>query len=242
MCSNGMIFQLNNMTSIALIIQARMGSTRFPGKMLASLGNHLLLEWVIHRVKRTVLISNVILATSTSNRDTPLVNLANSLGIEVYRGSEVDVLSRFALCAEKHEADTVVRVCADNPFVDPHEIDRLIKFYKSNPCDYACNHQERFMNKYADGFGAEIFSNESLQYIAKNATLDSHREHLTLFFWDNPDTFHLTAVPCPHYLAYPELRFDVDNPSDLAYLSKLTDFGVNIDSSAKYIINIARTI
>jgi len=168
------------MSKTVALVQARMGSTRFPGKMLAQLGGHPLLEWVLLRMRRARMIDEVVLATTTLGRDDELVALAQKLGIEVFLGSENDVLGRLSAAAVQCGADIVVRVCADNPFIDPDEIDRLVAHFKSNACDYACNNQDRLGNRYADGFGAEILSNFLLQQIAQTATDARHREHVTL--------------------------------------------------------------
>lgn len=227
------------MTRVVALVQARMGSTRFPGKMLADLGGHPLLEWVLKRVSCAQLIDTVVLATTTLSRDDDLVALATKLGVAVYRGSETDVLGRFAAAADQYGADIVVRICADNPFIDAGEIDRLVSYFNDQPCDYACNHQDRLGCRYADGFGAEILSSSLLQQIAQTATEDKHREHATLYIWDHPSQYCLRAVPAPSSLAYPQLRFDVDQLRDLTYLQKLTNAGVNIDSTASQITQAA---
>ena len=141
-------------TSVFAIIQARMGSSRFPRKMIARLGPYTLIEWVFIRVNKTKNIDKVLLATSDLPRDDELVKIANKYNINVYRGSELDVLKRFYNAAYKNKAKTIIRICADNPFIDPIELDRLINFYNENECDYAFNHQNKLKSNYADGFGA----------------------------------------------------------------------------------------
>lgn len=229
------------MSKTIALVQARMGSTRFPGKMLAQLGGHPLLEWVLNRVRRALTIDEVILTTTTLSRDDELVALGQGLGVEVFRGSENDVLGRFAAAASHYGAEIVVRVCADNPFVDPDEIDRLVINFEDSACDYVCNHQDRLGSRYADGFGAEILSNALLQQIAQTATDARHREHATLYIWDHAQDYCLNALPAPYQLAYPELRFDVDQPQDLANLQMLVKAGVDIDSTASEIVQIALT-
>lgn len=227
------------MSRVVALIQARMGSTRFPGKMLANLGGYPILEWVVQRVSHAQLIDKVVLATTDLPRDDPLVALADQLGVEVFRGSEADVLGRFATAAAQHEADLVVRICADNPFIDADEIDRLVTHFKKTSCDYACNHQERLGNCYADGFGAEILANSLLQKISLLATEQNHREHATSYIWDHASEFHIEAVPAPRELAYPELRFDVDTAQDFERLQEIVAAGVRIDTAAPVITNIA---
>ena len=128
---------------IFAIVQARMGSTRFPGKMLKKLGSYHILEWVINRLKRANNLDGIVLATTTLPEDDVLQQKAKFWGVDVFRGSKEDVLGRFYKAARYFEANTIVRVCGDNPFVAPEEIDRLIEFFDNNPCDYACNHQNR---------------------------------------------------------------------------------------------------
>ena len=159
-----------NFGKVVALIQARMGSSRFPGKMLQTLGSHPILEWVMVRVSRAKLIDQVVLATSDQTMDDPLVELAERLEFSVFRGSESDVLGRFAAAAKHHEAEAVLRICADNPFVDPGELDRLVSEFRSQSCDYACNHQDRLGSSYSDCFGAEILSNNLLQKIEKVST------------------------------------------------------------------------
>lgn len=232
----------NQMKSkVVALVQARMGATRFRGKMLAELDGYPLLEWVLRRVERAQLVDEVVLATTNSTDDDVLVELAKKLGVSVCRGSEHDVLSRFSMAASKFGAEIVVRVCADNPLIDPVEIDRLVSYYCSHQCDYACNHQDRLSSCYADGFGAETLSNKLLQDVAALATSQSHREHVTLYLWDNSDLYNLVAVPAPIELAYPNLRFDVDIPKDLDNLKKLVVFGMGIETPASEIVGLMQT-
>ena len=229
-----------NLRNVA-IIQARMGSSRFPGKMLARLGGIPLLEWVVRRLLRAATLAQVVLATSDRDSDDVLAELATTLGIAVFRGSEADVLGRFVGAARMTNADNVVRICADNPFIDPAEVDRLVRHFADCPCDYACNHQDRLGSTYADGFGAEILSAVLLDRIAADVTEARHREHATLYLWDHASEYKLTTVTAPADLAYAELRFDVDTPSDLANLQALVGAGVSIETPAHEIIRIARS-
>ena len=220
------------------IVQARMGSSRFPGKMLAKLGSCTIIEWVLSRVKRANLLDEVLLATSNLPRDDILAKIANQCNVSVYRGSESDVLKRFTNAAIKYQAETVIRVCADNPFIDPDEINRLVSFFESNDCDYACNHQNHLDSNYADGFGAEIFSFSLLKKINMLAKDSRHREHITLYLWDNNNSYKMMSVPAPKDLCYPYLRFDIDTPEDRDKMALLVKNGARIESSANEIIKI----
>ena len=180
------------------------------------------------------------MATSNQPNDDALVELAENLGLPHFRGSEEDVLGRFVGAAEQYEAEEIVRVCADNPFVDPGEIDRLVTEYQQKPCDYACNHLDRLGSGYADGFGAEILSNSLLQQIAKFAKELKYREHCTLYLWDHADSYKLYPIQAPPELAYPEMRFDIDTPQDLQNLRKYVEKNITLDSTAGGIIQISK--
>ncbi len=228
------------MSKTVAIVQARMGSARFPGKMLASLGGHPILDWVLLRLKQAKRIDEIVLATSDLSRDDPLAERASLLGITVHRGSEQDVLQRFRNAAQAAQAETIVRVCADNPFVDAQEIDRLVGFYRDSECDYACNHQNRINSDYADGFGAEILGFALLRDIEERATHTPHREHVTLYLWDHASMYKMAAPLAPPELAYPDYRFDVDSPPDLERLDRLVRTGLTIRSSAVDIVSAYR--
>ena len=142
---------------VIAIIQARLGSTRLPGKMLMELNGSPIVEWVCNRVRRAQGLDAAVAAIPEGSLDDPTRGYLHTISMAVYRGSEDDVVGRFR-AAQLHEATHIVRVCADNPFIDPHAIDALIDVY-FNPCDYAYNHIPR-NNLWPDGLGAEIVSME----------------------------------------------------------------------------------
>ena len=230
------------MSKVVAIVQARMGSTRFPAKMSARLGTCSLLEWVLIRAKKSKLIDELVLATSTNPINDVLIEIATRLSVATFRGSEDDVLSRFASVVKLYNAETVVRICGDNPFVDPTEIDRLIAYFQTQRVDYAFNHQNRSDSGYADGFGAEIFSAEILLSLFLNDLTDSHKEHVTLFINENKNMYDIGLLAAPKDLAWPDMKFDVDHPKDLIFLETLIAAGVNLNSNASDIINTARSI
>lgn len=219
-----------------------MGSSRFPGKVFEMLGAFKILEWVLERVRRARLVDHVVIATTTNPLDDCIEHLAKQNDVSVFRGSENDVLGRFIAAAELVNAEHVIRICADNPLIDPKEIDRLIAHFYSNPCHYAFNNLDRGRNGYADGFGAEILTIEMLKHLAYKACDQRYREHVTLYLWDNESDYKIETIQAPPGLRYPNLRFDVDTPDDLIYLSKLVKAGVDINSSSNKIIQIALNI
>jgi spore coat polysaccharide biosynthesis protein SpsF len=219
-----------------------MGSARFPGKMLTPLGGRPLIEWVLTRLAGARRLDSTILATTDQTSDDVLAEVANRLGVDVFRGSEDDVLERFANAAAGAGARTVLRVCADNPFVDPGEVDQLVDAYLEADVDYACNHFDCFGSRYANGFGAEILDAILLADAADRFSEPRYREHVTLFCREHLGGYRLLAVPAPPDLAFPSLRFDVDRPADLAYLEHLVHCGVTVGTPAAHIVELARDL
>lgn len=225
------------MTRTIAIIQARLGSQRFPGKMLADLGGHTLLEWVVTRVRRSTLVDRTVVATTLEPLDDRLVAECRRLGVDVKRGSTNDVLGRFVSALEGESADVVVRVCADNPFIDPGCIDQVIREFRVSGADYAFNHRPFGECDYADGFGAEVVSRRLLEQMHASQLTERHREHVTLAIVDESIQANKHACRAPATLAYPQHRFDVDKPSDLAGLSQLiVKRHLRIDSTAASIV------
>lgn len=211
------------------LIQARLGSTRLPYKMMLTLHGHAIIEWVITRVKKATLIDDIIVAIPSSKENDILHNHIKQLGIKVFRGSESNVLNRFYEAVKKEEFINIVRVCADNPLIDGTEIDNLIKFYQSNPCDYAYNHIPK-NNLYPDGFGAEIISFDLLKNLNEVVVLEKHKEHCLSYIWDNEDKFIIkTFNPIDCNLHHPKMRFDVDTFDDY-YKLAMKNFDMNISS------------
>ena len=207
--------------------------------MLANLGGEPLINWVIKRVQSASLVSEIVVATSDQAIDDMLADHCADLGVRVFRGDEQDVLGRVCGAASAYHTEGIVRICADNPFIDGAEIDRLITFFESKTYDYVCNHLDRWGSGYADGFGAEIISAELLHSINASEIAEGDREHVTKFVVDRPDIYNLGAVSAPPSLAYPELRFDVDRIDDLEYLRRLVALGVSQTSSAAQIVRLA---
>ena len=220
--------------SVTAIIQARMGSARFPKKMLFDFNGSNLIKWVIRRTQKSKLIDNILTAIPDTKENDKLNEYIQSLGITVFRGSENDVLSRFYESCVNHSVDTIVRICGDNPLICPKELDRLISFYLSNDCDYAYNHIPK-NNRYPDGFGAEICSFLTLEKIHFSALKAYHREHIFNFIWDNQRDFNIKTFDPPKSIAYPSLKFDVDTKADL---EKLRKKNYEISMYANEIVNL----
>ena len=197
---------------VIAIIQARLGSTRLPGKMLMKINGTPIVEWVCNRVRRAQGLDAAVAAIPVNAIDDELEAYLHAISMPVYWGSEADVVGRFHRAAQLHEATHVVRVCADNPFIDPHAIDALIDAYFENPCDYAYNHIPR-NNLWPDGLGAEIVSADLLETIHEQAQVQSEREHIFNYIWNRADQFKIkTFDPADESLRRPTVKLDVDTP------------------------------
>jgi spore coat polysaccharide biosynthesis protein SpsF len=156
------------------------------------------------------------------------------------RGPTDDVLARFAQAVEGDAADAVVRVCADNPFIDPACIDELVREYRRHGVDYAYNHRPHGACDYADGFGAEILSRGLLDKLQASDLSARHREHVTLAVVDGTIPALTHACIAPKELAYPKLRFDVDTANDLKSLNQLIALGqISLVTTAAEVVRVA---
>jgi spore coat polysaccharide biosynthesis protein SpsF len=204
---------------ISAIVQARMGSTRLPGKVLMQICGKLMLEHIIERLKFSNLINQIILAIPDTEENDILEEFALGNSIKFYRGSENEVLTRFYLAAKENNCDIIVRITADNPLIDPEIIDIVIKEHLDKKADYSCTHYPfKFLPL---GLDVEVFNSRSLEAAYKNAKGDRQRKHVTPHFYENPDVFKINGVKLPAYLKNPNLRLTVDTKEDLELMTKI---------------------
>ena len=200
-------------------IQARMTSTRLPGKVLLDLGGKPVLAHVVARLARCVNVDAICIATSTNVEDDPIVDFAASVGVGVYRGSEHDVLARFVGAARACAADLVVRITADCPLIAPEIVDRVIQraFDPDPACDYVSNTQTR---RYPRGLDCEAIFTDALARADRFATSPAAREHVTWFVHsERPELFVRREVVAARDDS--DLRWTLDTPEDLAMLRAL---------------------
>jgi spore coat polysaccharide biosynthesis protein SpsF len=199
-----------------VVVQARMTSTRLPGKVLMDLAGAPMLERELERLARCRLADEILLALTTNADDDPLVALADRLGLRWHRGSEHDVLSRYLGAAREAEADLVVRVTSDCPLIDPEEVDTVIEALDPQ-ADYAANVLVRRLPR---GLDAEALWRDTLERTARMATSTPAREHVTWFIHsERPDLFVTRSVARPYNAA--DLRWTVDTPEDLELARRL---------------------
>lgn len=206
---------------VVVIVQARMGSTRLPGKMLLWFQGYPIIEWIRLRLSQCQEVDKVVFALPDTSVDKPLWDYLVGQGAEVYLGSEKDVLSRFYSAAISYNAEDVVRVCADNPFVCPREVDYLIERFRDHRCDYMYNHIPKD-NQYPDGLGAEIVSIDLLRRLHEEAETEEQREHIFNYIHDNPGLFSVaTFDPGDVQMWNPDLKLDLDTLDDYVKLSSI---------------------
>jgi len=193
------------------IIQARLGSARLPGKVLADLGGAPLIARMIERVRAARTIVRVVVATPAGPADAPLRKVVEGLGVACFTGSEDDVLARFAAAATAFGADPIVRLTADCPLIDPALVDRCVERFLAGPCDYVA-----LGGTFPDGLDTEVVAAEALARAHAEARLPSEREHVTPYIWKHPARFRCAAVEFPEPAG--EQRWTVDEPRDLEFV------------------------
>ena len=202
-------------TRTVAIIQARMGSSRLPGKVLAELGGATMLAQVVRRARGARQIAEVVIATSTGADDDAVAGAAAALGAGVHRGSASDVLDRFVGAARAHRADAIVRITADCPLIDPGVIDRVIGAL-TGEVDYASNTHAR---SFPRGLDVEALHRDALERIARLGRSPAAREHVTAFVMEQPALFRIAQVTAERDDS--DLRWTVDTPDDLAMVRGL---------------------
>jgi spore coat polysaccharide biosynthesis protein SpsF (cytidylyltransferase family) len=178
---------------VGVVVQARTGSERLPGKVLEPIAGQPMLRLVLRRVMRARTVDKVVLATTTRPGDDGLVPIAASLGLPTWRGSEEDVLRRYLDAATAHQLDVVVRVTADCPLIDPTVVDLVVSHFLAQPVqpDYASNTWPRSV---PTGLDAEVFTLAALRRADTAAKAGREREHVTLHFKEHPEIYRLSPV------------------------------------------------
>jgi spore coat polysaccharide biosynthesis protein SpsF len=201
-----------------IIVQARMTSTRLPGKVLLPLAGVPMLTRLVERLRRVQRADGIVVATTTNASDDAIAALCAQLGVPCHRGSEHDVLSRYADASRLHGADVVVRITSDCPLIDPALIDQVIAAYEEGGSDYVSN---MLPPTWPYGMAVEVFSAAALAQAHAEATQVAEREHVTPFLYWHPERYRLRNVASPVDLSHH--RWTVDTPEDYALVSRLFD-------------------
>jgi spore coat polysaccharide biosynthesis protein SpsF len=203
---------------ITAIVQARMASTRLPGKIMKEVLGRPLLSYLIERLRCCRYIDHIILATTTSTSDDPVVIWAENSQLSIFRGSEHNVLDRFYQAASFFCADHIMRITADCPLIDPDLLDDLIVYYRENTFDYVSNCAHVTL---PDGLDAEIFTFQALEYAHRHAIRPSCLEHVTPFIRNHPLIFTLGSWTYSRNLSH--LRWTVDEIEDLLFVQQVIE-------------------
>lgn len=202
------------------IIQARMSSSRLPGKVLLDLAGQPMLVRVVDRVRRARSVDDVVIATTTDPADDPIETLCCERSYQVYRGSMFDVLDRFYGAARQFGADVIVRVTADCPIIDPDVIDHTVAAFWANQADFAANRlPPPWKRTWPIGLDTEVCSFTGLERAWKEAKLPYEREHVMPYFYDVDGRFKVVVTD--HDPDYGAQRWTVDTPEDLALLREV---------------------
>jgi spore coat polysaccharide biosynthesis protein SpsF len=224
------------MKNILAIVQARMGSSRLPGKSIKTIGNNTLIEKVIKRLQLSKKINNIALAVPNTEKDKILADIAKNNNIQVYMGSENNVLDRYYQTALQFKGDVILRITGDCPLIDASLIDELLEIYLASDYDYVSNHVEQ---EFPRGFDCEIFSFEVLKQMHDNAKEDYEKEHVTPYIYLNPDKFTIFHKKANKDFYRPDYRICVDTKEDFELICKIyKTFNDRIDISASEIIKL----
>ncbi len=203
------------MSTVVAIIQARMGSTRLPGKVLCDICGESMLSRVVKRVRRASLVDRIVVATSVEVADDAIEAECHKLGVSFFRGNESDVLDRYYQAALSCSAGIIVRITADCPLIDPTIINKVVGAFLDSKVDYASN---TLVRTYPRGLDTEVMTLEALRVAWCMATKSYHRSHVTPYIYENPALFKLLSVTgSANYSCY---RWTVDTPQDLQLVSK----------------------
>jgi spore coat polysaccharide biosynthesis protein SpsF len=210
--------------STLAIIQARMGSTRFPGKVLQPIGGKAILLHILERLKAVRSINEIVVAIPDGAVDQPLRSFCREHRISFWGGSETDVLDRYYGTARRYGGDPILRITADCPLVDPGTVEELIQMYHSGHFDYVAvaagaDSEGLTDGRFPDGLDAECCSFAALEAAWRDATDVRDREHVTRFLWKNKQRFRCGKLFAAAH--YPSFRLTVDHPQDLELVQRI---------------------
>ena len=201
-----------------LIIQARMGSSRFPGKVLEKINNKPCLLILMERISLARMVDKITIATTNKKIDQDIVSFCKKHSFNYFCGSESDVLKRYFDCANKYKSDTIIRITSDCPLIDPEIVDQTVKLYYEKNVDYAANTIPPKTRKWPDGSDVEVFSRDALKKAFMNAKHDE-REHVTFYFWKSKAKFKLAQLDNKYNWA--KYRYTLDYKEDLIRIKKI---------------------
>lgn len=199
-------------THAPILVQARMGSERLPGKVLVDICGRPLLTWLLERLQSSRHASEIVVLTTTEPEDDAIVATAARSDVETLRGQRTDVLGRYAAAVRMRGDAALVRVSGDSPLLDGPTVDTVLERFLRSEAEIVANHREP---GWPVGTAVEALTADCLARIEQLATEPAHREHVTLYAYEHPAEFEITHVPAPPELVAPSLRLCVDTADDL---------------------------
>lgn len=219
---------MNN--KIAIVIQARMGSKRLPGKTLMKISGKPLIHYQISRLQKSKLADKIIVITTKKKEDDILCDYLKDKKIDFFRGSTNNLLERHYQVSKKHNLDYIVRIPGDNPLPEVKEIDKIIKYHIKSNNAFSTNLSEILNSGYPDGIGAEIISFWALEKMYLNIKVASKKEHPHLCFFDYKKDKAVDAINFPvgtiraaKNINFPMIRLDINTKKDFLYISKIIE-------------------
>lgn len=208
------------MTRTVATIEARMNSSRLPGKVLAPIQGKPCLELMIERLRCAPSLDGIVVATTDRPDDNAIASLARHLDVACWRGSEDDVLERVRRAAHANDIGVIVELTGDCPLIDPDIVETVIASYRHLQPDYCANTLQR---SYPIGMDTQVFSRAVLDDVAQRTDDPHDHEHVSLFIYNNPQIYRLHNVPAPTELNRPELRLTLDTRQDLEAIGSIFD-------------------
>lgn len=208
------------MSRVVASIEARMGASRLPGKVMCDVGEMPMLGFIVNRLSRAKSLHSVVVATTVNPADDPIVRWAESAGVACFRGSEDDVLQRVVDAQRSQKSDIVVELCGDCPLIDPDLIDLAVDTYRNSRCDVVSSARQI---SYPQGTEVQVFGLDLLADVADSVADPAVREHVSLFFYENPERYRILDLDAPLALHRPHYRLQVDYPEDLALVREIAD-------------------
>ena len=206
----------NDVSEPLAIVQARMGSRRLPGKVLREVAGKPILQYLLESLQRAKRLAGVVVATSTSTGDMPIVELCERLGVDVFRGDQADVAGRFLDVIEARDVEAFVRICGDSPLLDPRLVDRAIGYFGKGDCDMVTNLSPR---SYPRGQAVEVIRSQAFRDAYRCMSHPEHFEHVTRWFYEHEDRVKIVNFEAE--CDWSDVHLAVDTAEDLQTIASI---------------------
>ena len=222
---------------IVATIEARMTSTRLPGKVLKPILGKPVLELLIERLQLVKNIDEIIVATTINDTDDPIIDLCDQINVKYFRGSEEDVLKRVLDAAKSASADLITEITGDCPLIDPFIVDKCIEVFLEGDYDYVSNTIER---SYPDGLDVQVFPVSVLEEVNSLTKDPVDHEHVSLYIYEHPERYRLKNIKANDEMFWPELGITLDTPEDYKLITRIFEelYPINSHFSATDVVNL----